>query len=205
LKEQIKDILELFVEKADKLAQEEFTQFIKEFGQQLRYMADPQQLTMSTIAPTQTMTYSFLMTYRMFVQERDGLRLIDPIKPLSSQLTDASLSPQWREQFQDVAQKIHTFLREKPPVQMQFILIDQQGNTRTEIPTRWDILDTLLYGEIAHSTKRKQLTNWLSTDFKEEVWQFLMMEFRHILAVTLSGIQYLAQYARIELTLPESR
>ncbi len=54
LKGNIKATLELFVEKADQLRQQEFTQFIEEFGHQLRYMADPQQLTVSTVAPTQT-------------------------------------------------------------------------------------------------------------------------------------------------------
>ncbi len=54
MKETVKATLELFVEKADQLRQQEFTQFIEEFGHQLRYMADPQQLTVSTVAPTQT-------------------------------------------------------------------------------------------------------------------------------------------------------
>jgi len=204
VKEQIKDILELFVEKADKLTQEEFTQFIQEFGQQLRYqyLADPQQFTVCTIAPSQTMTNSFLLTYRMFVQANEHMRLLDPTRSISNELLDTSLSPQWLEQVQDVAQKIHAFLREKPTIQIAFNLIDQQGNTRTEIPTRWDILDTLLYGEFAHSTQRKRLKNWLSTPFKERVWEFLMVEFRNILAVTLTGIKHLAHFARIELSLP---
>jgi hypothetical protein len=204
LREQIKDILELFVEKADKLTQEEFTQFLQEFGHQLRYqyLADPQQLTVSTVAPSQTMTNSFLLTYRMFVQGNEHMRFIDPIKPISKELLDTSLSPKWLEQVQDVAQKIHTFLCEKPTMPMVINLIDQHGDTRTETPTRWDILDTLLYGEFAHSTQRKRLKNWLSTPFKEMVWQFLLMEFRNILAVTLAAIRHLAHYARIELTLP---
>jgi len=205
LKEPIKATLELLVEKANELTQEEFTHFLEEFGHQMsyQYTSDPQQLTVSTVAPSQTMHKSFILTYRMFVQEREHMRLIDPTKEISTNLLDSSLSPQWLERVQDVAQKIHAFLREKPTIPLVINLIDQQGNTRTETPTRWDILETLLYGEYAHSTQRARLKNWLSTPFAPMVREFLMMEFRNILAFTLGGIQHLAHYARIELGLPQ--
>lgn len=204
MKGNIKATLELFVEKADELKEEDFTQFLQEYGQQLtyQYTADPQQLTISTVAPTQTMHKSFLLTYRMFVQGSENMRFIDPNKPVSSDLLDSSLSPQWTAQVQDIAQKIHQFLLEKPPVQIDVKLIDPQGNMRTESLTRWDILETLLYGDYSHATQRKRLKNWLSAPFKEMVWELLMMEFRDILAVTLNAIQYLAHYARIELAVP---
>lgn len=204
LKGNIKATLELFVEKADELKEEDFTQFLQEFGQQLtyHYTADPQQLTMSTVAPTQTMHKSFLLTYRMFVQGSEHMRFIDPNKPVSSDLLDSTLSPQWLAQVQDVSQKIHQFLLEKPPMQFEIKLIDPQGNMRKESLTRWDILETLLYGDYSHATQRERLKNWLSTPFAEMFKGFLMMEFRDILAVTLNAIQYLAHYARLELTSP---
>ena len=70
MKAHIKATLELLVEKADELKEEDFTRFLQEFGQQLsyHYTADTQQITVSTTAPTQTMHKSFLLTYRMFVQ-----------------------------------------------------------------------------------------------------------------------------------------
>ncbi len=204
LKGNIKATLELFVEKTDELKEEDFTQFLQEFGQQLtyQYTADPQQLTMSTVAPTQTMHKSFLLTYRMFVQGSEHMRFIDPNKPVSSDLLDSSLSPQWLAQVQDVAQKIRLFLLEKPPGQIEINLIDQQGNIKTESLTRWDILETLLYGEYSHASQRERLRNWLSTPFADMVRGLLMMEFRNILVYTLGGIQHLAHYARIELALP---
>jgi len=67
-----------------------------------------------------------------------------------------SLSPQWLEQVQDVAEKIHTFLRKKPTGQIEIKLINQQGNTQTEFLTRWDILETLLYGDYSHATQRER-------------------------------------------------
>jgi hypothetical protein len=206
LKHTIKAILELFVEKADELKKEDFTQFIEEFGQQLsyQYTADPQQLTMMTVAPSQTMHKSFLLTYRMFVQGSEHMRLLDPTKPISSELLDSSLSPQWLEQVQNVAHKIHTFLREKPNGQIDFTLIDQQGNVRTECLTRWDILETLLYGDYSHVSQRERLNNWLSTPFAPMVRGFLMMEFRAILVYTLSGILHLAHYAQAELASPQN-
>jgi hypothetical protein len=82
LKAHIKAMLELFVEKAHELQEEDFTHFLADFGQQLsyQYTADSQQLTMSTVAPTQTMHKSFLLTYRMFVQGTEHMRFIDPTK-----------------------------------------------------------------------------------------------------------------------------
>ncbi len=203
MNQSIKVTLELFVEKADELTQEDFTQFLEEFGHQLsyQYTANPQQLTVTTIAPTETMNKSFLLTYRMFVQGSEQMRFIDPTKHISPDLLDPSLSSQWLEKVQDVAQKIHTYLREKPDGQMQFNLIDPQGNIRTEIPTRWDILETFLYGDYSHVSQRERLKNWLSTPFQQMVRSFLMMEFRNILIITLSGIRYLAHHARIELDL----
>lgn len=199
LKGNIKATLELFVEKA-----EDFTRFLEEFGQKLsyHYTADPQQLTMSTVAPTQTMHKSFLLTYRMFAQSRDKIGFIDPHQRVSQDLLDSSLSPQWLEQVQDVAQMMHLFLLEKPSGQIEINLIDQQGNIKTESLTRWDILETLLYGEYSHASQRERLRNWLSTPFAPMVKGFLMMEFRKILVYTLGGIQHLAHYARIELALP---
>ncbi len=140
----------------------------------------------------------------MFVQESEHMRILHPNKPISSNILDSSLSPQWLAEVQDVAQKVHTFLREKPTIPIVFNLIDKQGNTRTESPTRWDILETLLYGDRSHATPalRKRLKNWLTTDFEEMVRGFLMREFREILAVTLNAIQHLAHYARLELALP---
>ncbi len=207
MKEPIKATLELFVEKAEELKKEDFTQFIEEFGHQLsyQYTADSQQLTMNTVAPSQTMHKSFLLTYRMFVQASEHMRFIDPNKKISPELLDSSLSPQWLGQVQDVAQKIHMFLLEKPSGQIEINLIDRQGNIRTESLTRWDILETLLYGDYSHATQRERLKNWLSTPFAELVRGFLMMEFRDILAYTLGGILHLAHYARIELALPQSK
>ena len=204
MKENIKDILELFVEKADELKQEEFTRFLEEFGHQLsyQYTAASQQLTVATIAPTETMNKSFLLTYRMFVHARDNIGFIDPTQRISKLLSDDSLSPQWREQFQDVAQKIHQFLREKPSGRIDINLLDPQGNKSTESLTRWDILKTFLYGEYSHTSQRERLRNWLSTPFAAMFKPFLMMEFTDILVFTLNGIQYLAHYARLELALP---
>ena len=92
MKELIKATLELFVEKADELTQEEFIQFIEEFGHQLSYLytAEPQQLTMTTVAPTETMNKSFLLTYRMFVQRNENMGFIDPTKDISPALLDSS-------------------------------------------------------------------------------------------------------------------
>ena len=204
MKGNIQATLELFVEKADKLRQQEFTQFIEKFGQQLQYTADPQQLIVSMVAPTETMTDAFLLTYRMFVQSRDKIGFIDPNQKVSQDLLDSSLSPQWVAEVQDVAQKVHTFLGEKPILPIEFKFVDLQGNTRTESPTRWDILETILYGDRSHATPalQKRLKNWLTTDFEDPVWKVLMMDFIDILAVTLSDIQYLAHYAQLELAVP---
>lgn len=169
MKAHIKATLELFVEKADELKEEDFTRFLQEFGQQLsyHYTADPQQLTVSTVAPTQTMHKSFLLTYRMFVQGSEHMRFINPTKPVSPDLLDTSLSPQWSAQVKDVSQKIHQFLLEKPSGMILINLIDQQGNKTTESLTRWDILETFLYGEYSHASQRVRLRNWLSTPFAE--------------------------------------
>jgi hypothetical protein len=101
LKEPIKAILQLFFEKAEELTKEEFTHFIKEFGQQMsyHYTATSHQLTTSTVAPPQTMHKSFLLTYRMFVQGSEQMRFIDPTKRVSPELLDTSLSPQWLGRF----------------------------------------------------------------------------------------------------------
>jgi hypothetical protein len=205
LKAHIKATLELFVEKARELQEEDFTHFLADFGQQLsyQYTADSQQLTMSTVAPTQTMHKSFLLTYRMFVQGSEHMRFIDPTRNVSPELLDSSLSLQWLEQVQGVAQKTHLFLLEKPPGRIEIKLIDPQGNTRTESLTRWDILETFLYGDYSHVTQRERLNNWLSGPFEPMSRGFLMMEFGGILAQTLQAILYLAHYAEMELTVPQ--
>ena len=165
LNQQVKTTLTLFVEKAEELTQEEFTLFLQEFGHHLRYLytSESQELAVSTIAPTETMSKSFILTYRMFIQANEELRLLDPTKPVSSKLLDASLSSEWRDQVQDVAGKIHAYLLQQPMMPITINMVDEQKNKTTEVLTRWDILDTLIYGQYAHMTKRKRLQNWLST------------------------------------------
>lgn len=200
---QAKLTLELFVEKAEELTQEEFTLFLQEFGHHLsyQYVSESQEFTVSTLAPTETMHKSFILTYRMFVQGNEGMRLLDPTKLVSPILLDASLSSQWRDEVQAVASKIHGFLLDQPTMPIAINLVDGQGKQATENLTRWDILDTLIYGLYAHSTKRKRLQNWLSTPFADRFRPLLMMEFRDILVYTLRGIHHLAGYARTELGL----
>lgn len=206
MKASIKATLELFVEKAHELQEEDFTRFLAEFGQQLtyQYTADPEQLMVSTVAPTQTMHKSFLLTYRMFVQRSEHMRFIDPTRNVSPELLDPSLSPQWREQMQGVAEQTHRFLLEQPTGRIEIKLIDPQGNVKTESLRRWDILETLLYGDYSHVTQRERLHNWLSGPFAPMTRGVLMMEFGGILAQTLQAILYLAQYAQMELALPQS-
>jgi hypothetical protein len=167
--------------------------------------AKDQQVTVSTVAPTQTMQKSFLLTYRMFCQGSEHIRLIDPNKPISPELLDPSLSQQWLGQVQDVAQKLHAYLRELPSGQITFNLVDPNGNVKVETPTRWEVLEVLLYGYFSHVTQRKRLNNWLSTPFRPLVEGMLMAEFRDILLRTLRAILHLAHYARIELGLPQSQ
>lgn len=197
----VKTTLALFIEKAEELTQEEFTVFLREFGHRLNYQytSESQELTVSTLAPTETMNKSFILTYRMFIQANEGIGLLNPTRPISPILLDASLSSEWRDQVQDVAGKIHAHLLQQPMVQINVKLVDEQGSQTTEVLTRWDILDTLIYGQYAHTTKRKRLQNWLSTPYAEVFREMPMVEFRNIVVFTLGGIHHLVPYARKEL------
>lgn len=196
-----KEVLALFIEKAEELTQEEFTAFLQEYGHRLsyQYTSESQNIIVSEVAPTETMNKSFILTYRMFIQANEGLRLLDPTKPVSPLLLDASLSVEWKDQVQDVAGKIHAYLLEQPTMQIHINLVDGRGNQTTEVLTRWDILDTLIYGQYAHTTKQKRLQNWLSTPFASMAKGMLMMELRESMIVTLRGIHHLVPYARKEL------
>ena len=196
-----KEVLALFVEKAEELRQEEFVAFLQESGHQFsyRFTSESQNIVVSEVAPTETMNKSFILTYRMFIQANEGLRLLDPTKPISSVLLDASLSTEWKDQLQDVAGKIHAYLLDQPKWPIDITLVDEHGSQTTEVLTRWDILDTFVYGQYAHTTKQKRLRNWLSTPFASTVRGMLMMELRNIMIFTLRGIHHLVPYAQKEL------
>lgn len=201
MNDSVRDVLELFVAKAGELTNEEFTRFMQEFGNTLtyQYTANPQQIMVRTIAPTETMNKSFLLTYRMFVQGSEHMRFLDPTKEVSPDLVNPSLSVEWLNQIHMVSNAIHAYLLDAPTMPITINLVDPQGNVTSESLRRWDILETVLYGDYAHVSQRKRLQAWLSGPFGSMFQEFLMLEFREILMTTLHAIHYLADCARQEI------
>lgn len=184
--------LELFVEKAELLNSRSFTKYVVEHGVGLNMnwsVGGPVQLTVKN--PDAEATDAFVTTFRMFIQNNDKISIENVAKLVDR---DSTLSENWKAQVIDVRQKVNAQL-DSPS--MCELTIDKDG-----IPTRStcrDIMETFLYGELAHTNEKKRL---LYQTWKQDAFffQFIENEFKSVLVDVLNAIFYVCDLNKLELS-----
>lgn len=213
MEKEIKEILELFVRKANQLMEEEFTIFILKHGNSLNIKGTGNSLNISEIKPTSTMENSFILTYRMFVQPQDRMNFIQPRK-ISSLLYgelpslkdkrfppkyDPSLSKEWLDKLDEVIGSLWPTLEARPYINFNIQQVNIKGDLiSSDTPTRWEILETYLFGDRSHVNreKEKRLATWHTNPMMKGL---IELEFRNTLMETLRAIRYLSFQAQKEL------
>lgn len=140
--------LTFFVEKYERLNRRTFTRYFrkhKELSVTLPFAGKPK---VKVKNPTEESIDAFLLTFRLFCQDRDGIA----IRILKEEvLEDPEISFKWKEQFKVINNEWDDILNEHVP-----FVFDGKA------PTHLEVLNVILYGHYAHIDDKHlpQLEEW---------------------------------------------
>ena len=190
-----RETLELFVEKAALMRERAFWRFFQKGGEiSFSFMAEPNtQLlrNMTFMGQDAEARDALLVTLRFFLQDNESISLRNMAKlPMS----DAGLSSAWIAGFARLHREINRFLDD--PAEGVGQEIGLPGLTSRQV------LETCLYGEIAHAnpSKRMQYKAWRSLP----TFPLVEFTFSAIVSTLLCTIFNAAELAEAELALPSA-
>jgi len=186
MRDQTRQILELFVEKADLLETRSFVKHVTEHGITLNLrMTQDEPTILNQNLPDDEALAALMVTFRMFIQDNDSISL----RNLGKLMDDPGLSGNWKAQVKDVRDQNNVHLNNFPP-----IAVDYEGVR----PTSRELLEVFVYGDLAHTSqkKRQQFLTWKSNPF---FFQVLQYSFHEIVVSLLEAIHYIAHMTRREL------
>lgn len=177
-----RETLEVFVAKAHKLVDSRFRAFVEE-GLEITFSFESGQrgMTIEYRGPDTESIEAFILTFRFFIQDRDGIS----IRSLEKVCNDPGVSDVWKDKFRQIRVALKTFLDETPPAP-------------EKIPTNHDIMNVFIYGHLAHEDPKwkPQYDEWRS---KPDKFFFFNHQFNKILAEVLRMIRFLLYWTEEEL------
>jgi hypothetical protein len=185
--------LRLFIEKADLLLSFSFTNSVKK-GLRLELRGGTDRETeIDFVGPDIEAVHAFLNTYRLFIQDSDGIsfRAIN-----DNLLDDPDLSKDWKQEFLRVRGDINAFLDGPLGINVVF-----NGNP---IATRREVQSIFIYGDISHirykgdEQNREAFERWRSKPF---IYAPLWFAFIDTLTEMLKAIAYISRLSKEELNL----
>ena len=132
---------------------------------------------------------AFLLVFRTFIQQNDEVCILN----LNRFHKDPDVSKEWKEGYSEARQIFLKFLHEKP--------VEIEDDVFYGSPTREKILDTVLYGKLAHvprdrPEKRELFLKWTENEFWEMI---LFQEFTRILLGVLQVVYRIDALCRLEI------
>ena len=191
LRESTRETLEMVVEKANLMRSRAYWQFFRE-GREigLRFGIDPVSdalIDVEFIGPNEEARDALLVTLRLFIQDNERISLKNLAK-LSAE--DSELSSDWNRSYASIRGEANELLDESLTLAAQQVgMSDLTGR---------ELLDTFLYGEIAHMNpdKRRCYRSWNDLP----VFPFLEFCFSAVITGLLCVIFNAAALAKDELT-----
>lgn len=169
--------LRLFNEKAERLNGLRFTAAIRENRVNCRYTLGIDTVAIDRDLPDVEEIEAFVLTYRLFVQDSDGLSF----RALDALYRDLPVPPELVAEVGGIRVQVNEYLDGPTPVVL-----------REHRIARREVLDKFLYGAYAHVNREKAsvLSEWRRNDV---LFSFLEAEFVLLLGVTLQAIFWLRQ------------
>ena len=101
---------------------------------------------------------AFVLTFRLFIQDRDGLSF----RAIASLYSSLPVSTELRKEIGEIRQGLNDFLDSCSPMVVNGLTI-----------SRRELLDAWMYGEVAHLNpdKREILQSWRVADDVRPLWQ----------------------------------
>tara|TARA_Y100000588_G_scaffold185224_1_gene199146 strand:- start:472 stop:1020 length:549 start_codon:yes stop_codon:yes gene_type:complete len=166
-----KEILELFIIKADKLLASSFSKEMQK-GQRVEVGKE----VIDYVGPTEEELDAFLLTHRLFFQRNEHIR----VNNLHTHYEILGAGESEVSQLKEIQKWIFTYWHSDSPL--------VYGGSRIN---NWEFYQVFLYGDLAHTNNydnRKKFKDWTRTTISKEESYF---DFRQILGVTLMVIAQL--------------
>lgn len=163
-------VLAIFSEKVEKLDRYSFTKHIRENSIGFSFEGDPENGYIFALnGPGEEAVDAFALTLRMFLQDND----ICSIHRLGGIYERLQISDVLKQQFAEARTLLNRFLQSPSRIEL-----------RGEELTNWTILETILYGLLAHTSVRKRAIadDWASDPIR---FQVIYMEFLGIVSEIL--------------------
>ncbi|TFH89389.1 hypothetical protein [Vibrio ouci] len=177
-----KEILELFVVKADKLLVSSFSKEMQK-GQRVKVGKE----VIDYVGPTDEELDAFLLTHRLFFQKNEPIR----INNLHTHYENLGVNESELEQLREIQEWIFNYWHSDSPLVYN-----------KERINNWKFYEAFLYGDLAHTNNaenRKRFKDWTKTTISKESSYF---DFRQILGVTLmviAQLKYLTEGVLLKL------
>jgi hypothetical protein len=180
--------IELFVEKAHKLAEFKFDEHVKRVGLNWRASrTENDDWVLEFGLPDEKERDAFLLTFRLFIQDNEPYSFQNLGK-----LNDSSLSGDFTSELSKVLRVYFDYLSSHSVYTVNLF----EGR-----PTREEMLKTVLYGGLAHTNnpaRMKRFKDWSRDDIRANL---LLQEFAAILVQVMAFIKYIANLGENELKL----
>lgn len=188
MKTKTRHTLEVFIEKADKLANSRFVQFVVNSGSLTIHASNmgPQPgLQINYTPPDDEAIEAFVLTYRFFSQDNESSSL----RNLDRTIDDPDVSTFWKDEVRQVRDILNNHLDQPSYLNL---------NINGKVLTPREIMDVFIYGHLAHANQQKRETyrSWKQNPL---AFPFVSKIFHDTLLQVLRAIMYIAQLSRQEL------
>ena len=187
MKQESRDLMGLFVKKAKIVSKSLWLKSVNEQGMKfaVEWAADNPAISYDIVRPDDEFLRALILTLRMFQQNNDPVSLGNMAKLLD----DPGISENWKTYFRWGRKLINDFLNGLPIFE---III--HGHTLTAR----EIIDTIVYGEHAHSTsdKLETIAHWKSYG---PLYEFILAASDNAIGLFATRIGIIGEACELEL------
>lgn len=194
MRDETRETLELFVEKATKLVRSRFIAFVNTQSQiTINYenMNNEGQFSIDHSEPDSEAIEAFVLTFRFFIQNNESISLAN----LERILDDPGVSDNWKQEVTRTRSELNGVLDSTKLVSGVPLTINGQALTNREL------MQVFVFGHLAHANKQKHALyrTWASTPF----FPLLEFCFYAVLKDVVRAINWIGYLSQQELVPPE--
>lgn len=185
MRNETRNALQLFIEKANELKAIKFAESAKQVNFSWSWKRDEEKVEVT--GPDREEIAAFILTFRFFIQKNEHTSFC---WLANNVLDDPGLSDHWKQEFREIRGRLNQYLDSSPSIQMFF--------KNDPPPTNRKIMDFFIYGYWAHANevKRETVERWMSSPL---AYGLITTQFIAIIRTSLEYITYMAQVSTSEL------
>jgi len=188
MRQDTREAIELFVEKAEKLKSFDFVKFPQRV--KFSWSWDQGKEKIEITGPKEQDIDAFLLTYRFFFDKKEhcSFRWL-----AENVLDDSGLSEHWKKEFRTLREKLNHYLDSYPAIRVT--------NAKNKLPmTNLQVKDLFIFGDLSHATwnkeNRENFKRWMSHSATKGL---LTSQFTDILFITFDLILKVSDLCQAEI------